>query len=48
MKEGLAIRVYGLPASGSFDAEYSAELELSYHPRVDYSALNSGDEFSLI
>jgi hypothetical protein len=47
-KEDLPIRVYGLPASGRFDAEYDAELELSYHPRLDYSALKSGDEFSLI
>ena len=48
LKEDLPVRLYGLPESGNFDAEYNVELELSYHPRIDYSGLKSGDEFSLI
>jgi len=33
---------------GSFETEYEVELELSYHPRIDYSPLSEGKKFKLI
>ncbi len=46
--EDLAIRINGMPLNGNYEIEYEVELELSYHPRIDYSPLMEKSQFKLI
>ncbi len=47
--QGLAIRVNGMPElGGQFGVPYDVELELSYHPALDYSMVQLGTSFSLV
>ena len=48
LSEDLAIRINGMPSSGQYETEYEVELELSYHPRLDYSQLIEKTAFKLI
>jgi hypothetical protein len=48
MRHDLAVRVYGLPDCGDFDTDYKVQLELSYHPNIDYSELKNGQPFDLV
>lgn len=43
-----AIRILGLPLDGKFGESYSVELELTYHPQLDYSAILPGGVFQLV
>jgi hypothetical protein len=48
-KQDLAVRVNGMPEQdGRFSVSYDVELELSYHPAVDYSSLQRGTPFYMI
>jgi hypothetical protein len=44
----LAVRVNGMPLEGKFDTEYGVALELTHHPRIDYSKLKEGTNFFLL
>lgn len=47
--QDLAIRVNGMPEQGGqFGVPYDVELELSYHPALDYSTVQPGTSFSLV
>jgi len=44
----LAVRINGMPVSGKYATDYEVEVELSYHPKVDYSLLEIGTRFEVI
>ena len=48
LAEDLAIRVNKMPLNGKYETWYDVELELSYHPRIDYSPLVKETAFKLI
>jgi hypothetical protein len=46
---GLAVRLYGMPDhGGQYDVPYSVEIEMTYHPRRDYSSLTPGATFIIV
>jgi hypothetical protein len=46
--DDLPIRIYGLPPDGVFDRDYEIDVELTYHPKVNYGALIQGVKFELV
>ena len=42
------VRIMGLPEIGAFGQTYEIDVELSYHPRLDYSSLRPGTHFLLV
>ena len=48
LSQDLPIRVNKMPLNGKYETRYDVELELSYHPTMDYSPLVEGTAFKLI
>lgn len=46
--QDLPVRVNGMPINGKYEMPYEVEVELMYHPKIDYSPLVEGTEFTLI
>jgi translation elongation factor EF-Tu-like GTPase len=46
--QDLPVRVNGMPINGKYEMPYDVEVELMYHPKIDYSALVEGTEFTLV
>ena len=46
--QDLAVRINGMPINGKYETPYDVEIELTYHPRVDYSCLINGTKFTMI
>jgi hypothetical protein len=44
----LPIRINGMPRDGRYEVSYDVELELSYHPRIDYSQLREDVQIQII
>jgi len=44
----LAVRLNGLPLEGIYDVQYDVEMELMYHPQVDYGVMSIGKTFTLV
>ena len=46
---GAAVRINGLPSSeGQFEIAYEVEVELMYHPKINYAPLTPGVTFQLM
>lgn len=43
-----AVRINEMPSDGEYSDEYAIEVELTYHPRIDYSSLLKADRFEII
>jgi hypothetical protein len=44
----LPARLNGIPSNGKYDTSYEVEIELSYHPKLDYSSLTEGSKVELV
>jgi hypothetical protein len=48
LAEDLPVRVNGMPINGQYETSYEVDLELSYHPKLSYSALQPNTVFEII
>lgn len=47
-EELYAVRINGMPSDGEYTDECAVEIELTYHPRIDYSSLLEANRFEII
>lgn len=48
LQEDLAVRLLRVPADAQFNEDCTVDVELTYHPRVDYGGLREDPEFQMV